>query len=222
MFRHHAGEPPALADQADGGRLVQNGDVAPLHIGRERPEQLRPAAPDVQREAAPELELAVDLVGLPAQARLQLHALTHHPFRGVEAAAHQDFGEIGIGPVLGQGEQVVEELLLRIGAEVDVLEIFAGERRQHRDEIVDAREREPKRAAGEMRVAAALLKRGGFEHQHARAVLVRRDRGAQGRVAGPDNEDVGLLGRYLGGYHGFPGLAWAKAGSQLDSAVCAV
>ena len=138
MLGDDAGQPPVLADEAGGRRLVENADAAPLHIGIERLEQLRPAAPDVQREAAPELELAVDLVGLPSEARLQLHALPRHPLGGVETAAHQDFGEIGIGAVLGQREQVVEELLFGVGAEVDVLEILLRQRRQHGDEIVDA------------------------------------------------------------------------------------
>ncbi len=132
----------------------------------------------MQREASPELEFAVDLIGLPPQARLQLHALPHHPLRGVEAAAHQDFREIGIAAMLRQGKQVVEEILLRIRAEVHVIEVLLGQRRQHGDEIIYARKREPEGAAGEMRVAATLLERRSFEHQHARPALVRRDRGA--------------------------------------------
>ncbi len=96
-----------------------------------------------------------------------------------------------------QRKEVVEELVLGVGAEIDVLEILLRERRQHRDEIVDAAEREAEGAAGEMRVAATLLERSGFEHQHAGAVLVRRDRGAQRGIAGTDDEDVGRLVRQL-------------------------
>ncbi len=194
------------------GRLVENGDAAPLHIGIKRLEQFRPAAPDVQGETAPELELAVDLVGLAAQARLQLDALARHPFCGVEAAAHQDFGEVGIGAVLGQREQVVEELRFAVGAEIDVREVLLRQRRQHRDEIVDAAERKAESAAGKVRIAAALFKRSGFEHQHPRAVLVRRDRTAQGGIAGPDHEDIRRFPRHFGGIHGFPAIAhsyWA-------------
>ena len=161
----------------------------------------------MQRETAPELEFAVDLIGLASQARLQLHALPHHPLCRFETAAHQDFREIGIGPVLGQSKQVVEKLLLRVGSEVDVDEIFLRQRRQHGDEIVDAAEREAERAAGEMRVAAALLKGSRFEHQHVRAVLLRRDRGAQGGIARPDHEHVRRLAGPFGGIHGFPATA---------------
>ena len=189
------------------GVLVENADAAPLHIGIERLEQFRPAAPDVQGEAAPELEFAVDLVGLASEARLQLHALPRDPLRGVEAAAYQDFGEVGIGPELGQGEQVVEELLFRVGSEVDVGQVFLGQRGQDGGEIVDAAEREPEGAAGEMRVAAPLLVRRGFEHQHARAVLVCRYRGAKGGVAGSDHEDIRRLVRPFGRIHGLPAAA---------------
>ena len=71
-------------------------------------------------------------------------------------------------------------------------------------EIVDAGKREAEGAAGEMRIAAALFKRRGFEHEHARAVLVRRDRRAQGGIAGPDHEDIGRLAGQFGGIHGYP------------------
>src|SRR5262249_35846263 len=66
-------EPPVFTDETGGGRLIENRDAAPLHIGIERVEELRPAAPDVQCETAPEFEFSVDLVGLPSQPRLQLH-----------------------------------------------------------------------------------------------------------------------------------------------------
>ena len=192
-----------------GGRLIEDRDAAPLHIGVERLEELRAAAPDVQRKPAPELELAVDLVGLAPEARLQLDALPHRPGRGVAARPHQDFGEIGIAAVLREREQIVEELVFGIGAEIDVLEIFLRERRQHGDEIVDAAEREAEGAAGEMGIAAAFFEGGGFEHQHARAILVRGDRGAQRGIAGPDDEDVGRFARQLY-IHGFPNTAPAR------------
>jgi hypothetical protein len=43
-----------------------------------------------------------------------------------------------------------------------------------------------------MRIAAALLDRRSFKHEDACSILVRRDGGAQGRIAGPDDEDVGF------------------------------
>ena len=64
MLGNYPRDAAALADQADRGRLVYDWDAAPLHIGVKRVEQLRAAAPDMQREPAPELELAVNLVSL--------------------------------------------------------------------------------------------------------------------------------------------------------------
>src|SRR5262249_60478934 len=99
---HHAGHAAVLAQQRDGRRLVADRNAAPLGGGVERLEHLRPAAPDVQREPAPELELAVDLVGLPAEPRLQLHALPRHPAGGVQTAADQNPGGLGIGAAVGE------------------------------------------------------------------------------------------------------------------------
>ena len=123
---------------------------------------------------------------------------------------------------MGEREQVVEKLLLGVGPEVDVLEVFLRQRRQHGDEIVDAAEREAEGAAGEMRVAAALFERRGFEHQHARAVLVRRDRGAQGGIAGPDHEDIRRFARAVRRNSWFPRARLRSRlraqGHELDSA----
>jgi hypothetical protein len=115
---------------------------------------------------------------------------------------------------LREREQIVEELVLGISAEIDVLEIFLRERRQHRYEIVDAAECEAESAAGEMGIAAALFVRRGFEHQHAGAVLVRGDRGAQCGIAGADDEDVGHFAWQFQ-IHGFPNTAPAHMPRDL-------
>jgi hypothetical protein len=107
---------------------------------------------------------------------------------------------------LRERKKVVEEFILGVGAEIDVLEILLRQRRQYRDEIVDAAKREAEGAAGEMGVAAALLEGGGLEHEHAGAVLVRRDRGAQRGVAGSDDENIGRFARQFE-IHGFPNTA---------------
>jgi hypothetical protein len=192
IFRHHTHDPSVLPDETGCGRFVKDGDFTPRDICIKRLEQLRPAAPDVQRQTAPELEFAVDLIGLPSETRLQLHALPDDPLRRLETPADEDFQEIGIGAKLRQGEQVIEKLLLRIGSKIDVREIFLRQRRQHGDEIIHPRKCEAESAAGEMRIAAALLERRSFKHEDARSILVRRDGGTQGRIAGPDDEDVGF------------------------------
>ena len=203
MLGNHPGDAAALADQADRGRLVHDWDAAPLHIGVKRVEQLRAAAPDMQREPPPELELSVDLVSLTAEPWLQLHTLLRHPFGGGEAAAHQNFAQVRIGAIFGHLEHVVEELLLAVGPEIDVREVFIGKRRQDRGQILDAVIGETERAAGEMRVAAPLLQGSGFEDEHAGAVLMRRDRGAKRGVAGSHHEHVRPLAREIDRWHDF-------------------
>src|SRR5262249_60279801 len=86
VSRDDARELPVFTDETGGGRLIENRDAAPLHIGIERVEELRPAAPDMQCETAPEFEFSIDLVGLPSQPRLQLHTLLGDPFGSVETA----------------------------------------------------------------------------------------------------------------------------------------
>jgi hypothetical protein len=198
LLGHHARDPSVLAHETGSRGLVADRNPAALRIGIESVEKFRTAAPDVQRKPAPEFEFAVDLIGLPAETRLQLHALARHPLRAIEATANQDFSELRIGAVLRQVEQVIEELFFGVGSEINAVELFLCERWQHRDEIVDAPECETKGTAGEMGIAAALLEGRGFEHQHSRPMLVRRDRGTQGGVAGAYDKDIGRLVQQVG------------------------
>jgi alkylhydroperoxidase family enzyme len=62
---------------------------------------------------------------------------------------------------------------------------------------------EAERAAGEMRIAAALLERSRLQHQDARAVLAGGDRGAERGIAGADHKHVGPLARKIGCGHRF-------------------
>ncbi len=203
MLGDDAGHAPVLAHERDRRRLVDDLHAAPLGGGVERLQHFRTAAPDVQREPAPELELAVHLVGLPAEAGLQLHALAMHPGGGFEAVADQDFAEVLVGAVLRQLEHVVEILLFGVAAEVDVREVVVRHRGQHLEQVLDAGIGEAERAAGEMRIAAALLERGRFQHQHARAVLAGGDRSAERGIAGADHKHVGPLARKIGCGHRF-------------------
>ena len=141
MLGDDAGHAPALADERDRRRLVDDPHAALLGGGVQRLEHLRAAAPDVQREPAPELELAVDLVGLPAEPGLQLHALAMHPGRRLEAVAHEDLAQVLVGAVLRQLEHVVEILLFGVGAEVDVREVLVRHRRQDLEQVLDAANR---------------------------------------------------------------------------------
>src|SRR6185295_1447643 len=83
---HHA----VLLNQRHRRRLVVDWDAGLDRRLVLEIDQARPAAPRLDRQAAPELVLAVHLEGLPAVARLEAHALAAHPFQGLEAAADQD------------------------------------------------------------------------------------------------------------------------------------
>ena len=197
MLGDDAGHASALADQRHRRRFIDDLHAAPLGGGVERLQHLRAAAPDVQREPAPELELAVDLVGLPAEPWLQLHALAMHPGRGFEAVADQYLAQILIGAVLRQLEHVVEILLFGVAAEVDVREVLIRHRRQDLEQVLDAGIGEAEGAAGEMRIAAALFERRRLQHQDARAVLAGGDCGAERGIAGADDKHVGPFARKL-------------------------
>ena len=83
-------------------------------------DQARAAADRLDREPAPELELAVDLERLPAIDRDEADALVAHPAEGVEALGDQELDQVGVGAVLRHPRHVVEELIGGVGAEIGV------------------------------------------------------------------------------------------------------
>src|SRR5262249_52788342 len=159
---------------------------------RERIHQPRAAADRFQREATPELELVVDLEGLPAPGRSEAHAFFSHPQRGGEALLHQDLGEIRIAAVLRDPRHVVEELVGRVRAEVGALALLLRQIDQLR-EVVRAVVDDAQEARGEARVAARFVLGRALEHQHLLRRLLRRQRGAQGGVAAAHHDHVVLF-----------------------------
>ena len=135
----------------------------------QRVDQPRPAAPGLDREPAPELEAAVDLEGLPPVNRHEAHALGAHPDHGLEAAAHQQFCQFRVGAVLRDARQVIEELVLGVGAEIGARLVLVGEVGHQAREVVDAVVGDAHRARGEAAVAAAFGLGRAFQHQHADA-----------------------------------------------------
>ena len=152
----------------------------------------RPGPPptDFDREAAPELELAVDLEGLAAIDRNEAHALLAHPDERVEAARDQKLDQVGIGAVLRHPRHVVEELVRGVGAEIGGVDLALGEVGHQRLDVVDAVVDDAHRAGGETAVAAGFVFRRGLQHQHLGALLLRRQRRAERRIAGTDHDDV--------------------------------
>ncbi len=93
--------------------------------------------------------------------------------------ATSGLGELGVGAVLRDAAEVVEELILGIGAEVGARLVLVGEIGHQAREVVDAVVSDAHRARGEAAVAAALGLRRAFEHQHADAPLSRAASAAQ-------------------------------------------
>jgi hypothetical protein len=86
--------------------------------------------------------------------------------------------EVFVGDAAGDFQQVLPELLFGIGLDQHVLR-----RVVHAAQVA--------RVGG---IAAAPGARRGFEQQHAGAGLARHERGAQGRVAAADDQDIGVHG----------------------------
>ena len=134
-------------------------------------DQARPAALGLHREAAPELELAVDQIGLAAPDRVELHALAVQPAHRVARAADQAVAQLAVGAVLRDAEHVVVELVLGVGAEVGAVDLVLGQVRHDRLEVVDAVIDAAEGAGGEAGVAAHQLLRRALDHQHLGALL---------------------------------------------------
>ncbi len=154
------------------------------------------AAPRFHREAAPELELAVDLVGLPAVDRDEPDALFLHPEHRVLAARDKDFAQVGIGPVFRHAAHVVEKLVLRVSAEIGIGDLLVGEVRHQRAQVVDAVVDASERAGRKSAVAAGFLLRRTFEHQNGNPMLGGGVCGAERSIAGADDHDVGGAGEF--------------------------
>ena len=171
-------------------RVVQHRNADPLQFRVQRRDQVLATAQDVARQAAPELELAVDLEGLAAKRRLKSHTVLAQPQAGLEAIADQHLGQVGIAAVFGQPAHVVEILALACRCRNRCVDrsssAMSGASRSRSSTL----EYEAKRAAGERRVAAARLLWRRFDHGDRGAGLVRRQCRIGGGIAGADHQDI--------------------------------
>ena len=186
----------AVIDKAQRARLVADLD-APLGRGLgEHLDETWAAAHRLDRQPAPELELAVDLEGLASVDRDEAHALVAHPAERIEASGDQELDQIGIGAVLRHPRHVVEKLLLGVGAEIGGCDLLFGQIRHQCLDVLDAVVNDPNRAGGEPAVAAGFVLRRRFQHQHRGALFLRRQRRAEGRVAAAHNNDIRIQLRH--------------------------
>ena len=178
-------------DQRHRRRLVVDGNAG-LHGGLVlKIDQARPAAPGFDREAAPELVLAVHLEGLAAIGGLEAHALGAHPLHGLEGAADQDVGQLGVAAIVGHPAHVVEILVGGVAAEIDVALFVLGEVVEL-NQIVDAVEDHAHGAGRIGAVAAALGFGSRLQHGHRGARLARRKSRTCCRIARTHNQYIDL------------------------------
>ena len=163
------------------------------------------AAPGFNGQAAPELELAVDLVGLAAPDRLKAHALATQPHGAVIGLRHETLAEIAMGAVARHAEHVVEELVLRIGAEIRDRHFFVGDVGHQAPQVLDAIIDDAEGARGEARIAAGFIFRRAFEHQDLQATFLGCQGSAEGCIATANDNDVPLVG------HAFHSIEFCSA-----------
>src|ERR1700674_1416451 len=101
-------------------------------------DQTGPAAGGLDGEAAPELEFAVDQIGLASPDRVELHAPRMQPAHGFARAPDETVAQVTVGAILRHTEHVVVELIGGVGAEIASLDLVLGQVRHDRYEIVDA------------------------------------------------------------------------------------
>ena len=193
----HTAHAAIVRQQADRARLVAHLDRFPRRRLVQRLDEPGSAARGLDREPAPELELAADLERLAAVDRHEADALAAHPFERRMAAAHQQLDQIGIAAVLRHAGQIVEILVLAVGAEVRGAFLLLGEIRDQLREIIDRVVGDADGARREGGIAAPLRNRRALEHEHAGAGFARGERRAERGIAGADHDHVRFI-------HGVP------------------
>jgi hypothetical protein len=98
--------------------------------------------------------------------------------------------QFGIGPVLADRREVVEERVGGVAAEVAVPDLALRHVRHELDQIIDAFVGDTHGAAGVVRVTASLMSWSPLEHHHAQAVFMGTERGGHSGIACPDDDDV--------------------------------
>ena len=184
----------AVGEQGDRGRFVENLDAVALAgfvlVGH----QAFAAAPGFRSQAAPEFVACtvIHFIRLTAVARLKLHALFTQPHHGVVAAADEDFAQVRIGLFLRDACHVIKVGIGCVGAVVVGFLFFGRELWNDFGQLIDVVKHHAHQPAGVAAVAAAIILRRGFEHDHGGALFTGGEGGAGGGVTGANDDNVGI------------------------------
>ena len=128
---------------------------------------------------------------------LHLDPLAGHPARGVVGAADQQLGQLGIGAPVGHPQEIGHEEAMRVRLDAGVEAGHLALRVRHqRAQVVGAVEGDAQEPSAVVGVAAAERARRLLQREHARrALLARRHRRGQGRVAGAHHDHVPVAHR---------------------------
>src|SRR5262249_58202043 len=124
------------------------------------------------------------------------HPFGPHPAQRLAALSDQRFGQLWIGAVLSDAIHVVEELILGIRTKIGLGDLLLGEIRHERLEVLDAVVDAAHGAGGEAAIAAGLLLRRAFEHEHRHALLASCQRCTQGALAAAATHHITRGGKH--------------------------
>ena len=122
--------------------------------------------------------------------QLPAHPVALHPRHRVVGGVDQRGDQVGVGAALAHQVDVAGEALRLVGRHRDPVGPLGPLLGQQRPQVVEPAVGEAEDPAREPAVAAALLTRCRLEHQHAGALFLRGDGGAERGIAGADNDDV--------------------------------
>jgi hypothetical protein len=173
-----------------------------------------PGAPGGAYEAGVELDPAADFLRLSRPHRIESHAFRFHPCQGLPAVAHEQLGEIRIATVLGHTPHVLQKFFFGISAEVGVRNLFICEV-QDFAHFVNVPESETGGAARKRAVAAALRLRRSFEHQDARARVLRGECSTHRCIAGANHNHIDCLSILQ--LHAFSGISLRRRACPAEA-----
>jgi hypothetical protein len=138
----------------------------------------------VEAGAVPPLQRALDPGHLPLDAELR------EPLHRRVRLGHQQVGELRVGHALGDAHQVVVEVVLGVGRDVEILDLGRREVGHQAGDVLEAVVREAHGARGEARIPAPQLDRRLLQHDDVRALLSGGVGGGHRGVARADDDDV--------------------------------